>query len=91
MVITRSGPIRCRWAYQSCGPQDDAGPGANILGPLQSIFWAPVWTVGRPDYWQHCRWVVIVSAAPSPLVDHSVQFAARVGRSQNPLVVYSVR
>jgi hypothetical protein len=40
MVITRSGP------------QDDAGPGANILGPLRSIMWATIWTIDRPDYWQ---------------------------------------
>jgi hypothetical protein len=25
IVITRLRPIRCRWAYQSCSPQDDAG------------------------------------------------------------------
>jgi hypothetical protein len=51
-VFTRSGPIRCRWAYESCGSQDDAGPGENILRPIRSIVWVPVWTLGRPDYWQ---------------------------------------
>jgi hypothetical protein len=53
-VITRSGPSRCRRAYQSRGPQDDAGPGVNFFGPLRSIVSAPVWTVGRLDFWRPC-------------------------------------